>query len=516
VDHHGNPVANAAISLKGKASEFRRIDPDNMTNLFAPFRLGINTDNQGTWQFTGAPEALENATLIVRDSNGAESRFSTGEFAINQRHYLHGDPMKLTELLSSSSQVSLIKGNDVTIQVTDQSGRPIANAQIEELFGTPIKHQGATGPTDKSGEITFLGRTKKELLYVASHPDYASASVVARPSDYKGPLKIILPDRQPISGFVVDSGGSPVSEALVSLHPYLNENFHSNWASVTGADGKFVWEEAPEVETFLQVQAADFKTVVIANSPTDNRPIRIPLPNSDTFKIKISARIIDARTEQPMNQFEYRLRRDHRSSRDGWTSGRNGLIEIQTTYKELTQKHLQSKGIFYQIEYRAIGYQANSSRRLSISEINPSLKTALQPILKQHDPHGVQVLAPDGTPVHKATIFLIGDSRQSKPHFNTLASRSPSMRGPTDYRFQTNSEGRFPAMPFPRGFRGVVVTSEQGVVALPSESLDLNSGSLQLKALGQSKEPCLSEVGHSPIARLPSWVANQILHFSIY
>ena len=484
VDHQGNPVSNASISITGVAASPRHIDPDNMTKLFAPFQIGIKTDDQGAWRFTGAPEDLVGAILFVRDPNGAEARFSTGELTIHQKHYLSGDPIRLADLRSGKVQTSLAEGTDIDIQVTDQSGRPIANTRIEELFGTPIKQRGIVKIADKSGMTSFLRRTKKELLYMASHPRYASSSVIARPGNDRNPLKIVLPDRQPISGIVVDSSGSPVTGALISLHPFLNEKFSSKWRTVTGADGRFVWREAPKIETFLQIQTPDFKTVVISISPTNDQPIKISLSNSDTFRIKISARIVDAHTEQPLSQFEYRLRRDHGSSRAGWTSGRNGLVKIQTTYRELTQKHLQSKGTFYQIDCRALGYQADYSRRLNINEINPSLEIALQPIQKQHDLGGIQVLTPDGMPVRQAKAFLIGLNHHSMPNFDVLPSRLDSNSFQTDYRFQTGSDGKFPAMPYPHRFRGIVVTSEQGTVALPSDSLELSSRTIRLKALG--------------------------------
>ncbi len=479
LDPDGTPVSGARITLSQFSRSRPQVQHENATILHTPFELGIQTDSKGNWSYDGVPPAVETLYLKVREPNGAESRFTTGDWSIPELAYHFGEPVDGEQLRSGRARLILPERQTLTLQIMDETGNRIQGARVTEYFGTPRKVTGATRSTDASAQAHFTVRSKRELLFVATHPEYASGSLIAHPQKNHTAHRLVLHRQMPMRGKIVETDGSPVEGALIRLDGYLNDEFVSDWSAVTGPDGLFHWQSAPSTEIQLQVQCKGYQTVIVPATPSSDRTL-IPLPSKDDYEITISVDVEDAETSEPLNGYEYLIGSVSRPSFRPWRAHPGGSLKIETSVAKLKQSTLNAHGGFYTIEIRAKGYYGYLSRQISQQETKPTLKIKLQPLPKEKRLAGLQITTSDGAPEPKAYIFAVGEASSTVPTFDYSNHSRMRVQNSNEFRFTTDSHGRLPDMPLPVGFRGIVVFGSNGMTTLSADASRPDSGRLQL------------------------------------
>ncbi|MDB4798790.1 M56 family metallopeptidase [Verrucomicrobia bacterium] len=485
VDERQTPLANVGIEISGTSRKSRG-DPNkkNMSRLFAPFELGIETDIQGKWTCSVAPESATSIQLLLRKPNGVTHQCATPSQLRGLNSRRNGSPIFTSELQEKTSRIIFPAGKRIEITVTDENGIPLADANLQELTGTTFRKLGWIEVTDQSGIARFDDRIGHEIGYIVTHPNYATTSQVMTPLDDETSATIRLLPKKRLEGTIRDRSGKPIANALVSLDTETNESLYLNWSVRSGPQGQFHWDNAPLSNSFYQIRADGFETQVIESKPTDG-PIRVILDNPIRAVATHTAYVVDADTGRPIRDFSYLRGRDFPSNFLTPTKGSEGKIVYTAPPEEIVDLKKPIQGEHYRIEIRAPGYKNTMSRAINIYESNADIQIKLQPNPKKHSLRDVVVLSPSGAPVGGAFVQLVGNDIKTISRIsNQIRSRSRPTGRDSSFLI-SNAEGKLPAAALPLGFRGIAITDDRGSITIAATDLDLSDGKIQLLSLGK-------------------------------
>ncbi|WNG52003.1 hypothetical protein F0U60_53775 [Archangium minus] len=175
------------------------------------------------------PEGGEDAPVLVSTVSDAEGTFSLD--APEPRDYIahlsHPDFL-VTEWPVSApvegARLVLRSGTNVEVEVVDESGQPVAEAEVSvQATGAEESHEEKTGTTDERGRVTLKGFEPGKYVVRAQLPSEGHLRTVKRSVESRGVeslrVRLSFEAGLRLSGVVVDGEGYPVEGARVQLVP---------------------------------------------------------------------------------------------------------------------------------------------------------------------------------------------------------------------------------------------------------------------------------------------------------
>ncbi|MBN1588819.1 MAG: carboxypeptidase regulatory-like domain-containing protein [Pirellulales bacterium] len=422
-DAQGNPIVGARVN-PGFNIKMR---PERTSPLGSG--ASVRTNAKGQWTYASFPAALHNIEISLRHPDYLAMRVTkpTSQFAVAQGQ-------KPTGLLVMKQGPS-IKG-----EVTDVDGHPIAGVTVrchDYRFGSDVPK----AKTSENGTYRIKNVNLGETFLTASADGWAPAIVEARIERGMNPVDFKLSRGKPMGVRVVDADGQPIDDAQVIFWTWRGNNVMGMLPSGRGktdAHGKWTWANAPEGPLEFHIYRAGYTYV------RDHRLVPGELENvvtmrrADDHVLRVSGRVIDAETKQPIARFRL-TPGDRHAGREtiawnhfGQSEGRDGQYRKDFLSSDSTPSR---KTALFRIE--ADGYLPATSRTLKLDEGNVTLNFALR---KDATPDRV-VLTPEGRPAARATVAVC------TPSLGPSIKNTDVLPNSTCERTVTGTDGRFHLAP---------------------------------------------------------------------
>ena len=288
-DEQGRPIAGArvfpCITLRAP-----RGDPEMYTSRGDP--VAAITDAQGRWRADALPaSALPDVKVTLRVTHP--------DFVMTKVPSL--PTITAAEARALTSVVVLKHGVSLSGTVLAPDGRPVAGANVvaERSPGEGEYERLATDGEGRFHSGHVLDPTWPDVVLSVQAPGFASVvrQVAVTPAI---PMQLIqLAPRKPLRGRVVDVQGRPVAGAAVGATQHLR-NGQLAWDTVTDADGRFEWRDAPASGTILlDAYKAPFTQALGREFQAGSGEVTIALHRP----IRLHGTVTDAETGRAIDRF---------------------------------------------------------------------------------------------------------------------------------------------------------------------------------------------------------------------
>jgi thiol-disulfide isomerase/thioredoxin/protocatechuate 3,4-dioxygenase beta subunit len=423
LDDLGKPLAGVKISFHFPMGDRRRIKLGASVSS-----VEVTTDEKGQWRCDYIPpEHLSHLTSFVLEHS--DFKQTVKEMPLSR--LLAGNDGNLTET------ITMERGLSVTGQVNDESGQPIKEAIV---YCSPKSSSNEWQKTtaDENGHFEFKNLPEAEGRAILVYADKFAPELKDGIEIKAGmsPINFVLKSGKTIKAKVVDTDGKPIPKIWFAIERWRTQRMipEPGGRKVTNDAGLFVWDSAPEDEVIFDLiptggNASDFRTLRQQNLKADNTEHVFTLQPA----FKISGKVFDAKTRNPISQFKiHKGRRFAGSDRMYWnnyklTVGQNGSFE--NSYTD------ESANFFIKIE--AVGYVPKISDEILLSQNKVELEFALEEGKNEME-RGISgvVQNSDGKPVSGVTVALAYKNRY--PYIQNGILDNDSIFSAT-----TNQEGRF-------------------------------------------------------------------------
>lgn len=329
------------------------------------------------------------------------------------------------QMAGSPKPIREAEGITLTGRVLDGEGRAIPGARV----GQGANRQAGATPetvTDADGRFTFDGVAPGPVILTVQATGHAPELKAMDVTKGVQPVEFRLGPGRSIGGRITDLAGKPIGGAPVSAGPWRGQNTLV-WRSVTDADGRYRWDDAPEDEVLIDLGTMGYTSKrFLAFPPGKNaRDLTMPRPRY------VRGSVTDAVTGKPIERFTVLTGYgDAKGSYLDWeyslaAPGSGGRYEVKlgAEYRSFDR--------FVRIE--ADGYLPERSRALGEGEAewDRTFDVKLRP--GDAAITGV-VRLPDGSPLAGAEVVLltsltpITDGRLPTPLPGRLAKAGPNGR----------------------------------------------------------------------------------------
>ena len=244
-DNQGRPIRRAEVTVGFNVPVK---DPD--VDLLKPSTWGVTgdipylrltTDVEGRWRCSCLPAAPGRGTALVLSVAHPDFVSDSGF----RRRISLRTARAMTGILQMTSGVS------VSGLVRDSDGKPAPGARVFLAYSShPTDVLGTR--TDTAGRFVFPHADDHPPLRALDHPSrgcgVGAAWKVIPPKSELPLTEFTLMPSKPFYGRVIDRQGQPV--AGIEVKARSAHLFHLSWRSMTDAEGRFVWPDAPREGDF--------------------------------------------------------------------------------------------------------------------------------------------------------------------------------------------------------------------------------------------------------------------------
>ena len=219
-DENNKPIPGVSLQLSGFTQTWNESPTtENLSQLFAPFSMGITTDRNGRWTCQGVPDSANLFQITLRKPNGATRDFSTARYQQIPLTRPSESQIYATALRDKSCRLRFSSGNHIKVSVRDSHGQPIHGAEIQEVTGSISRTFGASLFTNEDGIARFLDldRNAREIAFIASHKEFAAAQKIAYPGGGQTAVTFVLHPSERLEGIIVNEAGQAIPGALIDL-----------------------------------------------------------------------------------------------------------------------------------------------------------------------------------------------------------------------------------------------------------------------------------------------------------
>ncbi len=458
-DPDGKPIANVNLAL--------RLNGALSFALKVPYRehpsssLSVQSNSSGQWECTEIPTDPQSIALDLSHPEYAAASYTTD----TPQNLLKGH-VEIADLKSGKSVLIMKYGLLITGSVMDQNSRPIEGANVLRLDRVSGSRVLATTSTTADGRFGFTDATPGETVIEAQAKGFVSARKSVEVVPRMGDLRFVLARGHFVRGRVVDDAGIPMEGADVRTA----RNAGATWRGKTGADGRFLWESAPEAALPYLISSLDSKGVLkIVLDPDRDQEITL----TRLLTMNVSGKVIDSTTKMPVEAFTVTALPSRLTATPvASATGSNGAFTIT----------LNDRFPVYDLRIDASGYVPKTYPTVEFGEEERYLELAIS---RGDGPWGIVKLS-SGTLIIGARVFLCGGNVTNSSFIapGEKAPAAPMMINPKTIRAgqggnlyyantTTDEQGQFAFSPMPEAHT-VVAVHEQGFV---SATVDQLSGS---------------------------------------
>jgi RNA polymerase sigma factor (sigma-70 family) len=407
VDPDGQPVAGAEVGFNNESNPAGETFPESR-NFGWPFWIVGTTDAEGHWQIN----RLSKEIIRTLYGSASHSNYTGSGMTFNNR-----TPEAEKQLLAGTFVFHLGRAVSVDGFVVDQDNQPIAGAHILVGGASEGGHRETKSRADGSFHVDGCKPGNNSLT--AEAKGFAASTLKVNLEADSAPFRLTLKPGNVLRIRLVDQQGAPVKNAYVWLNTFQRGTpeddgsppVQADFSPRTDADGRVVWESAPNQQLTFDFQAAGFMRVNVKLRP-DGQEHVVTLPPGVT----ISGTVRDAGTGKPIPRFrivtgwpEFNpitgATNQHWSTIDRfWLNFEGG--QFRHVYEEPVLNTTPNPGFLF--KFQAEGYAAVVTRHVGIDEREARFDIQMRPA----NDTTVTVVLPDGRPAANADIGLVSPGAQ--------------------------------------------------------------------------------------------------------
>ncbi len=413
-DEAGQPVEGVQVRLQSTIRN-AELPPRQRARLNYGWAETVLTDAEGRWSCNRLPPDWENLIFQLNSR-----QFLPAEFVCDAtRHPRTGQvAVPKADLLGGQLRTQLKRGLQVTGQVTDQMGQPIAGVRIVENLKWSDSFAVVTSQSDGTYSILNAAPGALKLSFQADH--YAPESITLNlDGPTNGPV-VVLKVGQRLHGHVLDSNGQPLAGVELEIDAAAGELFQ--WSARTDSSGVFSWNGAPQKSLAIRVFKPGFRTAQIALTPDGSDHLVTLESDEPDSQFTLKGIVVDAATGLPIPVFQV-ITTEGPYNQPVNKEGMAGKYSISLSRQAQPMK----------LQVQADGYEP-TSKPISPTDGNQTVDFRLRRIGSWDG----QVLLPDGQPAVGAEVAQ-GKHIGGSP---ILGRRRLLYREECVYRL-TDSDGRF-------------------------------------------------------------------------
>jgi thiol-disulfide isomerase/thioredoxin len=405
VDDAGNPIEGASIKFY-----VRRNDNPEKGVLGAYIFGDAKTGKDGRWSYKAFPGA-HHGWLKIYHPAYAESAWRKGRG--DGSVYIQSKDFRMTAdfepLYKQEYKHELVRGLDIIGIVKDETGKPIANAEVFMGSG----HYGNSIPLQKTGtdgKFRFAREKGQHVWLKAAAKGFAPDLKKFTMTDKAAEVEFVLKPAKTIKGIVLDDAGKPLADATVALGKWRGGELFDglrDGRTKANSKGQFTFKNMPEDEIEISVhhyrKGNFFREKFSIRHDKENK---IVLTRAKTeFRI---VKVLDAQTDKPVSGFiEANISPDG-TDRD--SSSSYWRMDNKVPFTVALEEKLPKDVSKLKLTVRVKGYKEKVITGLPLDnkrqdvvvklEKNSFLKRKGEP----RKPVELQILTPDGEPAAGAEV----------------------------------------------------------------------------------------------------------------
>jgi protocatechuate 3,4-dioxygenase beta subunit len=406
-DGSGVPVSGVKLTVYGTAYNYVRArnGREQYSECWTSLDMGpIITDAAGRWVMSDFPKDLEAVVILAGLPDGSTRTFVHTSQDQTYVGHTEGEPLDVEALRAGKSVLRLRSGYSITGTVVDPTGTPLPGVLIKEGYGLVNQKSGGEFRTDSQGHFKIENRPGRQLILGAYSDAFAITSTVVDVGPNTSPVRLQMDPLRPLSIRVLDGDSRPIPGAKIQLVGHKTEGQVLSLDAVTGAQGEFVWTNAPRNAFTLRASRPE----ATGSGARVEQMIKVaPDQGQVTFRLRagmekeliVRGKARDAKTGQPvvMKSVDFQ-----NADRDGFSR----FAELNGSDFELSipaTKFRQGMEPAYKLRFEADGHQPFVTSWRDYLEGDWDTEVIFQP---GPYPGGI-VLLPGGKPAAGAQVAVL-------------------------------------------------------------------------------------------------------------
>ena len=439
----------------------------------------IKTDAQGRWTYPSFPANLQQVELFLQHPEhiGGRDKGPVSKFAISK-----GEVPKVVSVMK--------RGLIITGKVTDENGRPVADAVVHYHHRISGSSGVSKATTDKNGSYRFTNGKAGDAILTASAEEWAPSLVETQVEPGMKAVDFKLTRGQQLSVRVVDPENKPIVGVGVSPWTWQGKEILHNIQPARGktdANGVWTWNHAPQGQIGVHIHKQGYAYIRDQELVPGEQENVVTMRPKKVQLLRVSGRVIDARTKKPINRFRSIIGGIHKESgptywhQDSRSEGRGGNYR-----RDISSSRFGTHNSSFVIRIEADGYTPATSRSFKLDEGNVTFDFELE----KASGLGVVVITPQGKIAKNATVAVC------TPRLGPIIEDGAVLTNSTCQRTTTDTEGRFNLAP-QSGVFALMVVHESGMSYVSQEKFK-SSKTIQLEPWARVEGTLL--IGGKPAA----------------
>jgi peroxiredoxin/protocatechuate 3,4-dioxygenase beta subunit len=349
-NENGEPLAAARVIFFGPLATNAG---GRERSFIGPGYHAERTDENGRWHNGEVPKHFQDFTFRVDHPDYVPVTFGCEGSTPDGTNFVPLLPEQ--DYLSGTASMMLGHGVELTGQVVDSAGKPVAGASI--VRNHEWRNPAAVLESGADGRFTIQNLRPGEMYLTVQAAGLAAQTRLLTLSNQMPEVKIEMKPGRILKGKLVDESGQPVAGASVQMDRLELGPLEYDWAAVSDGDGRFLWDSAPEGEHPYYFSARGHHARSEPALVADGQDKIITLRNAtDGDKTLVNGTVWDATNGSPIEKFTVLVNEYKTYAATNW---QQAVVNKSGGYNAA----VDSDWAAYTIEIQAEGYTPARSAR---------------------------------------------------------------------------------------------------------------------------------------------------------
>lgn len=311
------------------------------------------TDENGRWHNDEVPKHFQDFTFRVTHPDYIPVTFGCEGADTSGTNFVPVLPMQ--DYLSGNASMILGHGVQLSGQIVDSTGKPVAGATITRNH--EWRNPAAVLESGADGRFSIVNLKPEEMALTIQAPGLAAQTKMITLSNQMPEVKIEMKPGRVFKGKIVDESGHPVPGATVEVDRLDLGPMEFDWRAYTDGDGRFLWDSAPEGEYPYYFSAPGHHARSEPALAADGQDKTITLRTlANGGKTLVNGTVTDGSNGLPLEKFIVQL---NEFKNDAATKSQQEFVNKNGEYSVAVDSGRE----VYDIEIRAEGYLTARSAR---------------------------------------------------------------------------------------------------------------------------------------------------------